>query len=436
METPLSTHPYADPAYEEPRKHRSWVFYLLVIVGIVALGLLGKWFAGMGAQKNARSGRPAAAVNVAKVARADMPVTLSAVGTVTPMDTAIVRAQLAGNVFAILFKEGQIVHSGQVIAQIDPRPYRIALAQAEGNLARDAAQLAVARQDLTRYQTLLAQDSIAHQQVDTQVGTVKQLEGTVAADKAAINSARLNLDYTAVKAPITGQIGLKQVTIGNYVTPSDTNGIAVVTRTDPIDVAFALPQGEIPAIRKRAAAGGNGQSPDSAGGLPVTALDQDGKTKLADGHFLTFDNQVDTTTGTIKAKARFSNPAPANGIAPLFANQFVNISMLVDTLKNAAIVPVGAVRHGAPGDFVFAVQPDSTVKLVVVKTGPSDGTNIAIVSGLQPGQTVVSEGADGLDDGSKVKLPGQNGKGEGKGQASGQPAGQQRGGHHHKQDAG
>jgi multidrug efflux system membrane fusion protein len=435
MELPLTTDPIpADPPFADhdipPRKPRRWLIYLLIALGLIAAALLGRWLAQAGAAKNARSGRPATAVAVAKVESADMPVTLSAVGTVTPVDTAIVRTQLAGNVFAILFKEGQQVRSGQVIAQIDPRPYRIALQQAEGNLARDAAQLTVARQDLVRYQTLLRQDSIARQQVDTQVGLVKQLEGTVAADRATIGSAHLNLDYTAVKAPVTGQIGLRQVTIGNYVTPGDTSGIAVVTRTDPIDVTFSLPQADIAAIRRKAAAGGSGNSPDSAGGLPVSALDQDNTTVLAQGKFLTFDNQVDTTTGTVKAKARFANPVPTGGVSALFANQFVNVRMLVDTLKGAAVVPVSAVRHGAPGDFVFVVQPDQTVKLTVVRIGPSDGARVAVTSGLRPGQTVVSEGADGLDDGSKVRLPGGGGGNSGQGGAAGGTTGT---GKHHRQ---
>lgn len=225
------------------------------------------------------------------------------------------------------------------------------------------------------------------------------MEGTVAADVAAIGSARLNLAYTAVKAPFSGQIGLKQVSVGNYVTPGDTNGIAIITRTDPIDVQFALPQTQLASIRKRVA------SPD---GLPVTALDQDNATVLAHGRFSTFDNQINTATGTVNAKARFDNPGSSARQA-LFPNQFVNVSMLVDTLHQVNTVPVSAIRHGAPGDFAFVVQPNSTVKLTVVKTGPSDGVNMAILSGLTAGQTVVSEGADGLDDGSQVKLPGGRG---------------------------
>jgi multidrug efflux system membrane fusion protein len=436
---PIDTH--AGPvAYGEPvtPRRRPWLIYALIAAGLVIAALVGRWFASAGAAKNAHAGRPVAAVATAKVVAADVPVTVSAIGTVTPLDIATVRTQLAGNLVAILFHEGQRVSAGQVIARIDQRPYRLAVQQAGANLARDEAQLAGARLDQARYQTLLRQDSIARQTVDTQVALVKQLEGTVGADHAAIGSARLNLDYSAIKAPVSGQIGLKQVTVGNYVTPGDTAGIAVITRTDPIDVQFSLPQTQLAAIRKRAGSGAG----SLGGGLPVTALDQDNRTVLAHGSFATFDNQIDTATGTVKAKARFSN-AGSGGSQQLFPNQFVNVTMLIDILHQVNTVPVSAVRHGAPGDFVFVVQPNSTVKLTVVKAGPGDGTNIAILSGLQAGQTVVSEGADGLDDGSQVKLPRGGGGGGGGGGGSGRSGGGGGGGagsgqhghrHRHTQD--
>ena len=378
------------------------------------VGAFGKWRASAGAVLNAKSGRPPAAVNVAKVTLADMPVTISAVGTVTPIDTATVKAQISGNISAILFQEGQRVANGQVLAQIDPRPFRLTLQSAEANLARDSATLANARRDLDRYQTLATQDSIARQQLDTQIATVHQWKGTVAADEAAVGTARLNLGYTAIKAPVAGQIGLKQVTIGNYVGPGDATGVAIITRTDPIDVEFAVPQSQLGQIRK-AAAGDKG--------LAVTAFDQDGTTVIAHGKFAAFDNQIATSTGTVNAKARFDNPGSAASQA-LFPNQFVNVRVLVDTLHQVPVVPVSAVRHGAPGDFVFVVQGDDSVKLTVVKLGPSDGTNIAVIAGLGAGQTVVTEGADSLDNGSKVRLPhGGNG---------GPDAAPGAGGHHHR----
>jgi len=395
------TQPYHAPEDQPARKR--WLAYVLVLLGLVAVALVGWWFAGAGAKKNARAGRPAAAVSAVPVTLADMPVEVNAIGTVTPIDSAAVRSQLSGTVFAIQFTEGQQVHQGQVIAQIDPRPYRLSLAQAEGTLAKDMAQLNSAKLDLKRYETLASQDSVARQTLDTQRATVGQLEGTVSADRASVGTAKLNLQYTAVKAPFSGRIGLRQVSVGAYVTPSDTAGIATITRTDPIDVAFSVPQGQLNAIAAKGS------------GLLVIAYDQDGKSELAKGTFSTFDNQIDTTTGTVKAKARFANPAAGakgNGGA-LFPNQFVNVKMLVDTLHQVPVVPVSALRHGAPGDFVFVVQPDKKVKLTVVKVGPGDGKNTAVLSGLNKGQMVVAEGADGLDDGSTVRLAGAGGPGRG-----------------------
>ncbi|MBC2665266.1 efflux RND transporter periplasmic adaptor subunit [Novosphingobium flavum] len=383
----------------------------IIVVGLVAAALVARTIAGFSAEKP-RNGRAPAPVAVAKVGRGDVPVTVSALGTVTPQVTAVVRSQQSGRLMAIDFREGQMVGKGQRLALIDPRPFALASAQADANLARDEAQLNAARVDLTRYQTLLSQDSIARQTVDTQAATVKQLAGTVAADRAALNTARLNLGYASVISPVNGRIGLRQTDIGNYVTPSDTNGIATVTQIDPIDVEFSVPQGQLAAISARLG--------PSGGGLPVNAVDQNGGQTLAQGKLLTFDNTIDTATGTIKAKATFANPG-----GHLVPNQFVNVTMLVDTLKGALVVPVSAVRHGAPGDFVFVLQPDQTVKLVVVRTGPMAGQNIAILAGLTGSETVVTAGADGLEDGSKVRLPG---KGAGPGAGGAQAAGK-----HHRQ---
>ncbi|WP_241126773.1 efflux RND transporter periplasmic adaptor subunit [Novosphingobium terrae] len=443
-----------------PRRRPRWLAYLLVAAGVGAVAWAGSYFAGAGAKKNARSGRPAAAVATATVEASDMPVLVKAIGTVTPLDSSVIHAQLSGNIFAILFTEGQIVQQGQVIAQVDPRPYRLALASAKATLAKDQATLGAALLDLKRYETLASQDSVARQTLDTQRATVGQAQATVAADKAAIGTAELNLQYTSVKAPFTGRIGLKAVSVGTYVTAADTNGIATITRTDPIDVQFTVAQAQLADINKAVS---------NSHGLPVTALDQDGVTELAKGSFSTFDNQIDTTSGTVKAKARFANPGPNGG--KLFPNQFVNVAMLVTTLKQVPTVPISALRHGAPGDFVFVVVPDdskpdaskaeetkaadgkageqrgpqSKVKLVVVKTGPSDGTRVAILQGLNKGQQVVSEGADGLDDGSKVRIGGgghggHGGQGGGQGGAQGGDAsggdqsGGQSGGHkgHHR----
>ena len=381
----MSYSPYSDERATRPR----WVAYAIVAVALLLVALAARWFASAGAAKNARSGRPPAAVAVVPVALADMPVTVSAIGTVTPVDVAAIRSQIAGTVKAVRFTEGQMVRAGQVLVEVDPRPYRLQLAQAEGAIARDTAQLAAARADLKRYETLVSQDSAARQALDNARASVGQLEGTLAADRASAGTARLNLDYAAVKAPFAGRIGLKQVSLGSYVTPADVNGVASIARTDPIDVVFAIPQAQLAAVQ----------------------LDQDGKRELAQGRFATFDNQIDPATGTVKGKARFANPQHGSGPA-LFPNQFVNVRMLIDTLSHTPTVPVSALRHGAPGDFVFVLQPNSTVKLVVVRAGPSDGTRTAILAGLQAGQMVVAEGADGLDDGSPVRLPGAGKPGE------------------------
>jgi len=286
-----------------------------------------------------------------------------------------------------------MVAKDQLLAQIDPRPYRLALSQAEGTLGRDEAQLAAARADLARYTLLLQQDSIARQQVDTQTATVHQLEGTVASDEAAVGTARLNLAYTSITAPVSGKVGLRQADIGNYLTPSDTNGIVVITQTAPIDVNFALPQDQLPSVQQKLHAQPN---------MEVTARDKADAVILGRGTFLTFDNQIDTTTGTVRAKARFAN---ADG--QLFPNQFVNVSLLVNTLPQAVTVPITAVRHGAQGDFVFLLMPDKKAKLSVVKTGPSDSGRTVILSGAKAGDTVITEGADRLEDGATVTLPGQ-----------------------------
>jgi membrane fusion protein, multidrug efflux system len=336
-------------------------------------------------------GRPPATVGVAKAELADVPVTVSAIGTVQPVVVATVRPQLAGTLFSIDFEEGQMVSKGQLLAQMDPRPYKLALSQAEGMLRRDQALLAGARADLARYTQLLEQDSIARQQVDTQTATVNQMEGTVAADEAAVGTARLNLTYTSITAPVSGKVGLRQADIGNYLAPSDANGIVVITQTAPIDVAFALPQDQLPAIQQRLR-----EQPD----LPVTARDKGDAIILGRGSFLTFDNQIDTTTGTVRAKARF-----ANLDGQLFPNQFVNVALLVNTLSQVVVVPVSAVRHGAQGDFVFVLLPDKTAKLSLVSTGPSDNGRTVILSGVSAGDTVITEGADRLEDGARVTLP-------------------------------
>ncbi len=382
-----------------PVKSRTSIFITwLLTLAVLGGGAAGAWYwfvqvpRERAAATPAPRFRPAATVGVAQATRADVPVVVSAIGTVQPVVTATVRTQLAGILVGINFTEGQMVTKGQVLAQMDARPYRLALAQAQANLARDQAQLADAQRDLGRYRTLLAQDSIARQQVDTQASLVKQLENTVAADEALVGTARLNLEYTTITAPVAGRIGLRQADIGNYLTPGDANGIAVITQLDPIDVIFAVPQDRRPALQARIAGGAP---------LPVLALDQQSVATLAEGTFLTFDNVVDATSGTVKAKARF-----ANTDGRLFPNQFVNVRVRADTIAGAVTVPVSSVRHGARGAFVFALNADRTVSLRQVTTGIADGDRIVILSGISEGERVVSEGADNLVDGAQVVMPG------------------------------
>ncbi|CAM5184314.1 Multidrug efflux system membrane fusion protein OS=Castellaniella defragrans OX=75697 GN=HNR28_001482 PE=3 SV=1 [Castellaniella defragrans] len=383
-----TTDPLQKQSERPPARHflRNMLLIVVILAGVV---LFTQRF--LHNRSGGARGRPAATVNLATATRSDIPVTVTALGTVQPLVTATVRTQLSGVLFKLLFQDGQMVQKGQVLAEIDPRPYELALAQAKADLARDSAQLAAAQMDLKRYETLLKQKSIASQQVDDQRATVRQLQGTVAADRAGMGTASLNLSYTQITAPISGRAGIRQVDIGNYLTPSDTNGIVVITQINPIDVSFSLPQSQLSSI---------GTSAGSGAGLPVEVRDQDNDKLLATGKFLTFDNQVNVSTGTVLAKARFDNAAHT-----LFPNQFVNVSVRVTTLHDAVTVPVSAIRHGEPGDFVFVAQPDHTVKLTLVKTGPGTDDTISVLSGLQAGASVVTEGADGLEDGSAIRLP-------------------------------
>lgn len=338
-------------------------------------------------------GMPATTVGVGKAERADIPIVLGALGTVTPAAVATVRPQIGGVLQKILFTEGQLVKEGQVLATIDPRPAQMALLQATGQRQRDQAQLETAKVTLGRYQTLLQQDSIARQDVDTQAALVKQLEGTVTTDKAAEGIARINLGYTQVRAPIAGRVGLRTVDIGNLVGSTDANGIAVITQQSPIDVEFAVPQDQLPAIQQRV---------NASATLPATALDRTRTRELAQGRFMALDNQVDTTTGTVKAKARFGNEG-----STLFPSQFVNIRLQVDVIRNAVTVPVTALRHGANGDYVYVLdQQTRTVALRTVKRGQADAERVEVTNGLQGGETVITEGADRLKDGARVTLPG------------------------------
>lgn len=348
---------------------------------------------------------PASTVAVAAATTTDLPIIIDALGTVKPAATVTVRPQVSGVITQVLFREGQVVQRGQTLVQIDPRPYQMALLQAQGNQTRDEAQLAAARLTLSRYQTLLAQDSIARQEVDTQSATVKQLEGTVMSDRAAVGTARLNLGFARIVAPVSGRVGLRVTDVGNYIGAGDANGVAVITTVSPIDVEFTVPQDDVPRIAAR----------QGRANVPVTALDRTRTQTLDRGTFSTLDNLVDTGTGTVKAKARFPNTANA-----LFPSQFVNVRMELDTIKGAVVVPATAVRQSSDGSFVWLLNADRTVSKTPVKTGQATGVQVQITDGLKAGDKVITEGGDRLRDGGKVQLPGARPQGQGKGEGKGQ----------------
>jgi membrane fusion protein, multidrug efflux system len=375
-----------------PRRSRLRPFlWLLLIVAIVGAAV---WYFPRRDTQPKNSGRPPAGapvpIGVAPVEKADMPVTLSQLGTVTPLAMVTVKTQISGYLMEVAFREGQMVNKGDFLAQIDPRPYQVALASAQAQLAKDQALLKNAQLDLVRYNTLVAQNSVAKQTRDTQESLVGQYQATVKADQAQIDAQKLNLTYCRIISPVTGRVGLRQVDAGNYVQNSDPNGIVVVTQIQPISVIFTLPEDNLPAVMGRVQSGAT---------LPVTAYDRTGADEIAKGRLDTVDNQIDTTTGTVKLRAIFDNDQ-----GTLFPNQFVNIKLLVNTLHDSDVVPASAIQRGAPGTFVYLLKPDYTVAVQTVKLGPGDGQRIAILSGLQPGESVVIDGADRLRDGAKVTV--------------------------------
>ncbi|WP_093386902.1 efflux RND transporter periplasmic adaptor subunit [Variovorax sp. OV329] len=383
------------------RRHRGWgtALALLLIVALVG----GSWYlikrpaAGGGGGPGGRggfgaNGPPTVTVGHALAQRKPLPVTLDALGTVTPLATVTLKPQVGGVLTQVLFEEGQRVKKGQLLAQIDPRPYEQVLMQAQGALKRDQAQLEAARVTLQRYKTLLGQDSIARQEVDTQAALVSQLEGAIVTDRANVAAAQLNLDFTRITSPIDGRIGLRAVDPGNTVTANSTTGIAVVTQINPIDVQFSVPQDRVPEIMRQLQAGD---------AMQVVALDRTRSDALDTGRFSTLDNVVDVSTGTVKSKARFENAK-----STLFPNQFVNVRMTLRTI-DALVVPVTAVRNGPKGPYVFVVGEDRKVKMRAIKRGETTVEWIQITEGLKEGEQVVTEGGDRLDDGTRVQLQGE-----------------------------
>jgi multidrug efflux system membrane fusion protein len=339
------------------------------------------------AQSDARRPLPVVA---AAVKKGNMDVNLRALGTVVPVNTVTVQSQVSGQLQRIHFKEGQTVKAGMLLAEIDPRPFEVQLMQARGLLARDEALLKNAENDLTRYKLLLSQDSIAAQQVSTQESLVQQLKGAVETDQGQIASAKLQLTYSRVLAPVSGRIGLRLVDQGNMLQANSASGIAVITQLQPVAVVFSVPQNDLPAVMKPLRAGKV---------LPVLAYSQDGKTVLARGALWAVDNQIDTTTGTVKLKARFENKNNE-----LFANQFVNVVMTVDALSGVAVMPTAAIQRGSIGVFAYVVKEGREVAVRPVELGPTEGENVAVLKGLTPKECVVVVGADKLREGTKVTI--------------------------------
>jgi len=385
----------AVPAEAErpPRKSRArrWLLSFLMLAGLGAGSVW--WFETHGTpavKHHAAVPEPAVNVSVGEVKQGDMPVALDALGTVTSLATITLRPQVSGRITEVGFKEGQYVKAGDFLIQIDPRPYQAALDQASGQLARDEALLGVARLDQKRYETLLKQDSIARQQVDTQRSLVHQDEAIVRADKAAVETAKLNLEYSRIVSPVDGRIGLRIVDPGNFVQPSNANGLVIVTQTKPISVIFPLPQDTIPQFIGKLRAGEK---------LPVLAYNRSGNKLLATGELSNADNQVDTTTGTVRLRARFENKDEA-----LYPNQFVNVKLIVDKLHDVAIAPASAIQLGAVGHYVYVANDNGTVSVRPVTVGPAEGQKVAILEGLSAGEKVVVDGADRLRDGARYSV--------------------------------
>jgi multidrug efflux system membrane fusion protein len=374
-----------------PRRSRGWIPWLIFIAIVAATGAYLYQRPQVTARQpgNRRAAQPMS-IGAATIEKGTIDVTLNALGTVTSLSTVTVKSQVTGPLVQVNFKEGQDVKKGDLLAQIDPRPYQAALAQAQGQLARDQAMLKDAQLDLVRDQKLVAQGAATPQTLDAQVALVAQDVGSIQVDQAMIQTATLNLDYCRILAPVDGRAGLRQVDEGNYVTPGDAGGIVVITQVQPISVLFTVPEDELPAIAQRLQQGAT---------LPVNAFDRAGNKKLADGQLETFDSQIDPSTGTIKLRAGFANETRV-----LYPNQFVNVELLVDEHKDVAIAPIAAIQRGLPGTFVYLVNPDSTVAVRKITLGVTNGEHVEILSGLNPGDRVVVDGADKLRDGAHINL--------------------------------
>jgi multidrug efflux system membrane fusion protein len=386
----VNLHQAREQSVSKTRARIRWWLWLLVLIvlGCGAYWLLGT--SGTTAEPAVRPVAPDIPVAAVAVRQGDMPVHLTGLGSVTAFNTVTVRSRVDGQWIKVAFQEGQIVHEGDLLAAIDPRPFQVQLTQAEGQMARDAAQLKDAKINLERYRELLAKQFISKQQFDDQAAQVGQYEGAVKADQGLIDSAKLQLTYCRITAPISGRVGLRLVDAGNIVHTSDQNGLVVITQVQPIAVLFTIPEDNLPPVLKKLRAGER---------LPVEAYDRAGQTKLATGSLLTVDNQIDQSTGTSRLKAVFQNEDHE-----LFPNQFVNVRLLLDVKKEVAIIPVVALQRGPQGMFVYVVKTDKTVEVRQVTVGPTEGNNASIEAGVSPEELVVVDGADKLRAGSTVRM--------------------------------
>ncbi len=381
------------PAVKVVRRKRRPVLVLLLLA--VAAGA-GYWYYTRPApqQPQPPAGRAQFALTTpvvaATVATGDIDITLNALGTVTSLATVTIRSNISGYLVNVVYKEGQIVKKGDLLAEIDSRPYELALANAQGTLARDKALLEAAQIDLKRYQDLAKTNAVPRQQLDTQTYLVAQYQANILSDQAQIDTQKLNIAYCHIVAPVSGRVGLRLVDQGNYVTPGDATGLVIITQLQPISVIFPVAEDYLPQIQRRLRANAT---------LEATAYDRTGATKLAVGKLQTLDNQIDTTTGTVKLRAQFANEDDE-----LFPNQFVNIRLLVDSMRGVTVMPTSAIQRGAPGTFVYLINPDNAVAVKPVDLGPQSGERVAVRSGLSPGDRVVIDGADKLRNGAKVVI--------------------------------
>ena len=386
--------PEAPRGTPRKRKRRGWVW--LLALAVLAFATYRFYQSrkqhqqAAAAAQERRQANQSVSVAAARAGRGDLPVYLRGLGTVTAYNTVNVKPRVDGPIIKVNFQEGEHVKAGDSLLQIDPRPYQAALAQAQGALARDQAQLHDAQVNLTRYQTLWQEQVIARQQLDTQAAQVGQFEGSITADQAAIDAAKLNLTFTNVTAPIGGRIGLRLVDIGNIVHAADPNPLLVITQTQPISVIFTIPADSLPPVLAKLRAGAK---------LPVYAFDRADTKQIASGTLETVDNQIDTSTGTSRLKAIFQNEDES-----LFPNQFVNCRMLLETRQGVVLIPAAAVQRGPQGAYVYVVRPDQTVTMRSITTGISEGNDVEVVSGVAEGETVITDGQDKLQEGSKVQI--------------------------------